>query len=1035
MVRRYVPVLKKLAVPAILVAASAAAAVWLFLQEPEPPVRNVDPPVLLVDVIPAVPTTVDLNVRAQGTVTPRTQTTLVSEVSGQILEVSATFVSGGFFKAGELLVRIDDRNYRAELKRAEAAVAAARTVLVREQGLADYAKEDWEKLRRSEAATALALRKPQMAEALAQLTFAEADLEKRQGDLARTVIRAPYDGMIREKRADMGQYVSPGTQLAEVFAVDVVEVRLPLPDKDLPHVALDDHPAVHLSASIGGTRHEWDGSIVRTEGVFDVRSRVLHAVAQVQDPYNQRSDLWRYPLRVGTFVDAEIEGFEVASLRWKIPCRAPSCATTAEASMAISAPDDTDHGVIAWFARNHVAANLLMVVIAISGLVSAYYIRIQVNPDVESQSIQITLPYPGASPGEVETGVVDRVEEAVRDIDGIDRMYSRSREGSGTVTLVIENGYDLLAIMDDVKLAVDRIVAMPEQAERPIISRQELMKGAINVQVYGNLDERGLKDLANKVREEILNLPSVTQAELRGARPYEVSIEIGEGTLRRYGLTLARVAQAVRASSIDLGAGSIRTEAGDILLRTQGQAYSRADFERIVLLTEPDGTRLTLGDIATVDDGFVEQNFYSLFNGQPSIGVSVSAVADQNQIEISREVREYVEQKQATLPDGIHVEYWMDSTEYLSATLNMMLSNMLGGALLVILLLGLFLRVQLAFWVMLGIPIAFLGALAVLPELGHSLNMISLFGFILVLGIVVDDAIVIGESVQSRFERHGHSVENFERHGHSVENVILGAKRVAIPATFGVLTTIATFAPMLFVPGNFGAIPASVGWVVILCLAFSLVESKLILPAHLASMKPLPPDDGVQGHHPIRHFQRWFAGGMRTFIRHYYEPLLTRAIGHRYMTAAIFLSVLVLALGFTLSPYVRTVMFPDITADFVRAQVELVDGSASAQTVKVVEEMTRDLVTLNDSLPEHEKFLNNFMAFTFEASGTILIDLKSEGGINPNAVARDWREHVGDIAGTKKLEIMGTQKSHGGTGDVRQLPAPGLGHESAACRR
>jgi RND family efflux transporter MFP subunit len=314
MVRRYVPVLKKLAVPAILVAASAAAAVWLFLQEPEPPVRNVDPPVLLVDVIPAVPTTVDLNVRAQGTVTPRTQTTLVSEVSGQILEVSATFVSGGFFKAGELLVRIDDRNYRAELKRAEAAVAAARTVLVREQGLADYAKEDWEKLRRSEAATALALRKPQMAEALAQLTFAEADLEKRQGDLARTVIRAPYDGMIREKRADMGQYVSPGTQLAEVFAVDVVEVRLPLPDKDLPHVALDDHPAVHLSASIGGTRHEWDGSIVRTEGVFDERSRVLHAVAQVQDPYNQRSDLWRYPLRVGTFVDAEIEGFEVDNI-------------------------------------------------------------------------------------------------------------------------------------------------------------------------------------------------------------------------------------------------------------------------------------------------------------------------------------------------------------------------------------------------------------------------------------------------------------------------------------------------------------------------------------------------------------------------------------------------------------------------------------------------------------------------------------------------------------------------------------------------
>jgi RND family efflux transporter MFP subunit len=232
-------------------------------------------------------------------------------VSGQILEVSTTFVSGGFFKAGDVLVRIDDRNYQAELKRAEASVAASRTVLVREQGLADYARDDWEKLNRSEAATELALRKPQMAEAKAQLAFTRADLKKRLGDLERTVIRAPYDGMVREKRADVGQFVGPATQLAEIFAVDVVEIRLPLPDKDLPYVQLEQHPAVRFSAEIGGTVHSWQGQIVRTEGVFDEQSRVLYAVAQVQDPYNQRGTNWDYPLRVGTFVDAEIKGLEV----------------------------------------------------------------------------------------------------------------------------------------------------------------------------------------------------------------------------------------------------------------------------------------------------------------------------------------------------------------------------------------------------------------------------------------------------------------------------------------------------------------------------------------------------------------------------------------------------------------------------------------------------------------------------------------------------------------------------------------------------
>jgi multidrug efflux pump subunit AcrB len=654
-----------------------------------------------------------------------------------------------------------------------------------------------------------------------------------------------------------------------------------------------------------------------------------------------------------------------------------------------------------------VAANLLMVVIVLGGLVAAFTIRTQVNPDIESNSITINVPYPGASPGEVETGVVARVEEAVRDIDGIDEMRSVSRQGVGIVTLEIENRYDLQAVMDDVKLAVDRIVSMPGDAERPIISRSLIEKGAINVQVYGALDERGLKALADEIREEILNLPSVTKAELAGARAYEISIELDEQALRQYGLTLAAVARAIQASSVDVGAGSIRTQGGDILLRTQGQAYQQADFEQIVLIKQADGTRLTLGDISVVRDGFVEQNFFSLFNGQPSVGVTVSAVADQNQIEISREVREFVAERKRRLPPGIHLDYWLDSTEYLNATLGMMLSNMAFGAALVLLMLGLFLRIQLAFWVMLGIPIAFLGALALLPAIGGSINMISLFGFILVLGIVVDDAIVIGESVQSALEREGHGTDS----------VIRGARRVAVPATFGVLTTIATFTPLLFVPGNFGAVPASIGWVVILCLVFSLVESKLILPAHLASMRRLP---AIEQARPfsIRLLQQHFSEAMRRGVENYYQPLLHRAIAHRYTTTSIFLGSLILALGFTLGPYVRTVMFPDLSTDFVMAQIELVEGSSSEAAARVVSEVAQALQEIDDAQPQQQKFLDNTIAFTFGTNGQIVADLRTAEGADPTEVARLWRNAVGEIAGTKKLEIMGAQRSHGGTGDL-----------------
>ncbi len=311
--------MNKLFIPALIVAFSIAGALWMYAQQSEPKTFQPELPVMLVDVIKAKSALVQIEVKAQGTVTPRTQTTLVSEVSGLITGVSPSFVAGGFFAKGDVLVRIDDRNYRADVKRAQASVASAQTLVTREAGLADYALADWERAKSlfqsSKAASDLALRKPQLAEAIANLDFAEAELDKRTGDLDRTVIRAPYDGLVREKRADIGQYVAAGTQLAVTFAVDIAEIRLPLPDSELPFLDLrEDHltagsgPEVTLTAEIGGVEHAWQGKIVRTEGVFDERSRVLYLVAQIADPYNRQEQMWPYPLRMGTFVQATIAG-------------------------------------------------------------------------------------------------------------------------------------------------------------------------------------------------------------------------------------------------------------------------------------------------------------------------------------------------------------------------------------------------------------------------------------------------------------------------------------------------------------------------------------------------------------------------------------------------------------------------------------------------------------------------------------------------------------------------------------------------------
>mgnify|MGYP000873053214 CR=1 FL=1 len=673
-----------------------------------------------------------------------------------------------------------------------------------------------------------------------------------------------------------------------------------------------------------------------------------------------------------------------------------------------------NEGIIGWFARNPVAANLLMLVIMISGLVSYFGIQKRTFPEFESNMVQVTVPYLGAAPAEVEEGVIVKIEEAIADVEGIKEIRSTASEGAGTVVIEILTGYDPAKALDDIKLRVDAIPNFPAETEKPVIAEVLFEQQVIWATVYGDLDDRARKVLARQVRDELQLLPGVRKVNLVGDRDFEMAIELSESNLRKYGLTFDEVAQAVRRSSVDLPGGSVKTDAGDILLRTKGQAYTGGDFGDIVLRTNADGTRLRLSDVATIRDEFAETDNYALFAGKPSLSMSVIAADQGNDIAISEAVNAYVERKRPTLPQGAQLAVWGDSSFYLKDRLNMMVKNMLAGTFLVFLCLALFLRLKLAFWVALGIPICFLGALWLLPvgPFATNINLLSLFGFLLVLGIVVDDAIVIGESAYTETQLHGQSVDN----------VIRGARKVAMPATFGVLTTIAAFGPLMFVEGGFAVFLTSVSWVVILCLMFSLIESKLILPAHLAGMKPLKAEPGVVGR-----FQRRFSGGLERFVRQRYQPLLVKAVERRGATVALFLASAILAIGLLAGEKVRFIFFPDVPSDFINANLRLADGSAPTVRDAALERMQSAIEQVESEyraeFPEAEEALiKHTLVFTNgDTGGTLLVELTKGETRSWDAyeITNRWRERVGEIAGAKELRIFASTNPGGRPIDFR----------------
>ncbi len=673
-------------------------------------------------------------------------------------------------------------------------------------------------------------------------------------------------------------------------------------------------------------------------------------------------------------------------------------------------------GLIAWFARNSVAANLLMVFIIIAGFISYQHINKKAFPEFNPNSIQVRVLHLGASPEEVESSVILKIEESIENIDGIKRITSIANEGVGTVNIELQSGYSLSEKLDEIKMQVDSITTFPAQTEKPIITKREFKSNVMWLSVSGFMDRRTRQELTQTIRDELVALPSVNMVDIVGNRDYEISIELSEAKLQEYQLTFDEVSRAVRNSSLDMPGGAIKTSGGDILIRTQGQAYTGLEYGNIVLRVAADGTRLTLADIATIKDGFVESDDFALFDGEETSSIRVESTGDQNDLAIAEEIKQYVKTKNKTLPEGAHLTIWGDSSYYLLARLDMMISNLLMGSLLVFLVLALFLRIKIAFWVMLGIPISFFGAFMIMPLLGEwsvTINLISLFAFIMVLGIVVDDAIVIAESAYAEISKYGHSTDN----------IIKGTMKVAMPATFGVLTTIAAFAPLLMIDASFAAFFRAIAIVVSLCLLFSLIESKWILPAHLAHMKYKPIDEHSANF--VERFQFKFKQKLDDFIHNTYKPLLGKALRKRYNTMAIFTAILILSMGLIVGSLVKVEVFPSVPSDFIRSNLVMVDGTAPHERNKAIEQIYQAALDVaKENKFAGESFIKHMMIFTngnMQASFVLELVKSEKRELTAYDIEKLWRERIGEIPGTRELRFYAGTNAGGGAAIEFQL--------------
>ncbi len=675
---------------------------------------------------------------------------------------------------------------------------------------------------------------------------------------------------------------------------------------------------------------------------------------------------------------------------------------------------DIKRGPIAWMAGNSVAANLIMVVFLIGGLLWANRIQQEVFPEFENDTVTISVSYPGASPEEVEQGIVLAAEEAVQGLDGIDEVTSSATEGSGTVIVKALQGADLQKLAQDVQNEVDRITSFPEDSEKPQVEISTRRHEVVSLVVFGDLDEYVLRETAEQLRDGLLQEPGITQVDLSGIRDLEISIEVPQANLRTYNLTLEEVARRIGNNAVELAGGELKTQAGEILVRMKERRDWGRQFGRIPVITANDGTVVLLEDIATVTDGFEDSDYQASYNGKPAVMVDVYRVGEQTPIAVSKTVNHYLDRIRPSLAPGIFVESRNDRSEVYRQRLNLLMTNGYVGLGLVFIFLGFFLELRLAFWVALGIPISFLGSLLFLPALGVSINMMSMFAFIIALGIVVDDAIVVGENIY-HYRQAGMPF---------LAASIRGAREVAMPVTFSILTNIAAFLPLAFVPGDMGKVFKAIPLVVITVFVISLVESLLVLPAHLAH----------DHRRSLKGFRKWlhlrqqhFSEGFSLLVRRRYGPFLNFALRNRYTTLSAGCVVLLLVVGFVQSGRMGMTLMPRVESDYAFAEASLPYGSPVSKTRAVQDRLVqaaRKVADENGGDTLVQGIYSEIGKSSTGTSGGHCLQIRvylTDPGIRPIGTARFielWRQKAGEISG---LENIALQSDRGGPGSGKAL--------------
>ena len=664
--------------------------------------------------------------------------------------------------------------------------------------------------------------------------------------------------------------------------------------------------------------------------------------------------------------------------------------------------------MIEWFARNAVAANLLMLTMVLVGLLSASrLIPLEVFPSFERQLVVVETQLRGATPHSVEDGITTRIEEAIFDLEGVEKIESRSSEGSSTVIATIGEDYDKRELLNEIKLRVDSLNTLPDAAENPVSRLSVRNAGVLQVAVHGNHDLKTLRTAAQQVREDFLRHPEITLVELLGVTNYEIGIEVEPQVLDDYQLTLASIVDAIRQGSADITAGNIQTRDGDILVRANAQAKNQPDFAAIAIITPLGAKPILLGDIATINDGFEEQPIVRKFAGENAIMLDVLRTGNQSAITIAKVVRDYIVEQNAQRTDGITISYWDDDSELLKARISTLFNSGLFGGILVLLILSLFLRPAVAFWVFLGIPVSFMGAFIFMPFVDGTFNIMSLFAFITVLGIVVDDAIVTGENIFRKMH------DNFD----PIEASIIGTKEIAVPVTFGILTTIVAFYPLFTLGANrTGFLAAQIPMVVIPVLLFSLIESKLVLPAHLSHVKPRTPE---QRNKPFSRLQIAVANSFEQSIMRYYAPLLARCLQNKSITITALLSVSAIIVAIASTGHLKYTQVPRVESERITINLIMPDTTGFATTQQHIERIT-DIVFAKQKKYTDPDTGISIIRETFSTTGSqggtvkpsvgrVSVELigpeKRHIKLRTSQLAREIRKEIGNIAGAQSLSL------------------------------